>query len=309
MRLRSQVLLRVTVAFEAPAHTEVRVLARDRHGQQKKCGRQRVDAPCAELDGDEVRCEAEDQPGNQVRKGDQEVLAERQQEERAQDLPVERVAPDLGRIAAGPDGPGRHQGVRLVPPGHGGKVVGERVVVGDGRRGEADEKREPEHAEREDERMFGPHETGGWDTEERETAACRVHGKPEEERGRFAGQHAAEAEPSRRSQRQPDARLEEAPRHQDRQQHPRRGSGLDRGKRQAERQRPHHDRREGEQVEEVMRQGGQYPSIVASRSRWYAGSPNATSFQRARLNQRCRSCSHVKPIPPCICTERSTVRL
>src|SRR2546425_9674682 len=71
-------------------------------------------------------------------------------------------------------------------------------------------------------------------------------------------------------------------------------------------------RAEHERQPAVLGRGGrelQYPSIVATRSRWYAGSPNATSFQRARLNQRCRSCSHVKPIPPCICTARSTVRL
>ena len=85
---------------------------------------------------------------------------ERHQEEGAQELPGERVSPDLEGEAARVDRLGRHQGVRLVPARHGGEVVGERIVVGDGRRREPDEEREPEYGEREDERVLGPHEMG-----------------------------------------------------------------------------------------------------------------------------------------------------
>src|SRR5207253_2902903 len=48
--------------------------------------------------------------------------------------------------------------------------------------------------------------------------------------------------------------------------------------------------------------------LEAGGARWWSGSPNATRFQRARLNQRCRSCSQVKPTPPCISTARRAAR-
>src|SRR5437773_8706540 len=36
----------------------------------------------------------------------------------------------------------------------------------------------------------------------------------------------------------------------------------------------------------------------ATRSRWYVASPKVNSDDLARLKYRCRSCSHVKPMPP-----------
>ena len=89
------------------------------------------------------------------------------------------------------------------------------------------------------------------------TAASRRYGEPGQERERFTEKCSPEAEPPRHPQYEADAHLEKAPRHQDRQQHSRRRSRLRRRKRETERQRPGHDRRKGEQVEEVVRQHAQ----------------------------------------------------
>ena len=46
----------------------------------------------------------------------------------------------------------------------------------------------------------------------------------------------------------------------------------------------------------------QSPASAATRSRWAAASPYVWAFASPRLRKKCRSCSHVKPMPPCTCS-------
>src|SRR5262245_8637864 len=49
-------------------------------------------------------------------------------------------------------------------------------------------------------------------------------------------------------------------------------------------------------------------SSAASRTRWYAASPNVNWSSWARFKKRWRSCSHVNPMPPCTCKPDAITR-
>jgi hypothetical protein len=61
---------------------------------------------------------------------------------------------------------------------------------------------------------------------------------------------------------------------------------------------------DAEPVEDDAHAIAYQPESCATRSRWKLGVPKESSFTTARLNQKCMSCSQVKPIPPCIWTAR-----
>src|SRR6185436_17511195 len=76
------------------------------------------------------------------------------------------------------------------------------------------------------------------------------------------------------------------------------------------------DRGDGDAIERTHRAGCQAATgspvsastASATRSRCQRASPNIDAFALPRLRKKCRSCSQVKPIPPCTWIEASGTR-